>query len=89
MPALDPFEQRPGVVQPEADAGMPLQVLDKGQIRTLVGVLKHCIEIAYRLVRVDQENEMEFRCHLAYAARSIIIACSVYRLEADSLCRPL
>ena len=54
-----PFEQRAGIVQPHSNFGMALQMFDERQVGALVDVLEHGIEIADRLVAVDQENETE------------------------------
>ena len=59
MALLEPFEQRTGIVQAHANAGMPRQAIDKGQIGALVGLFEDGIEIADRLMGVDQENETE------------------------------
>ena len=59
MAALDPFEQRTGIVQAQANAGMLEQPLDKGQIGTLIGLFDDGIEIADRLMGVNQENQTE------------------------------
>jgi hypothetical protein len=56
---LDPFEQRPGIVQPDADSGMPLQHVDEWQIRTRVRALKNVVEISYRLMGVYEKNELK------------------------------
>ena len=59
MAPLTPFEQRSTVVQAQANAWMPKQTFDEGQIRAPVGLLQYGIEITDRLVSVDQEDETE------------------------------
>ena len=44
-------------MQAQANAWVPKQTLDERQIRAPVGLLQYSIEIADRLVSVDQENE--------------------------------
>ena len=46
-------------VQAQANAAMPEQALDKGQIGALIGLFDDGIEIANRLMGVNQENETE------------------------------
>ena len=45
----------------EANATMLEQTLDKGQIGALIGLFDDGIEIADRLVSVDEENETKLR----------------------------
>src|SRR4029077_1179102 len=52
-------QQRPGIVQPQANARMPPQTVEERQIRTLIGLLQHSIKIPYRLMGMDQKNEIE------------------------------
>jgi hypothetical protein len=40
---------------------MPLEDLQKRQIGLRVGALDHVIEISNRLMRVDEEDKLEFR----------------------------
>jgi hypothetical protein len=39
---------------------MPRENFEEGQIRTRVGALEHVVKIPDRLMRVNQENELEF-----------------------------
>ena len=43
--------------------GMPLEDFDERQIATGVGLLENVIEIANRLMRVDEQNQMELWRH--------------------------
>ena len=52
----NPFEQRTGIMQPEPDARMPRDALQKWQIGPLVGSLHHIVEVPDRLVRVDEQD---------------------------------
>jgi hypothetical protein len=47
-------------MQAQADSRMPRDALDERQVRALVGLLEYAVEISYRLVRVNQQHEMEF-----------------------------
>jgi len=60
---FDPGEQRAGIVQAHVDAGMFLQEFDEWQIGVLVGLLEYVAEIAYGLVCVYQQDEMEAFWH--------------------------
>ena len=59
MASFKPFEQRARIVQSYPHAGMSFQVLHEWQVGALVRLLEYAVEIAYWLVRVNQENEME------------------------------
>ena len=59
MALLKPLQQRTGIVQAQANAGVLAQVLNKRQIGTLIGLFDDGIEIADRLMGVNQENETE------------------------------
>ncbi len=61
MSALDPFEQRAGVMQTHADRRMAREDLNERQIRLRVGTLNHVIKVSNRLMRVDEEDKLEFR----------------------------
>src|SRR5580658_10068105 len=61
MRTLDPLEQRAGVVQAEADAGMARKHFNEGKVGILVGAFEHVVEISDRLMGVDEEDELEFR----------------------------
>jgi hypothetical protein len=60
MSTLDPFKQRPGIVQPDANGRMPLEDLDEWQVGTGIGPLEYIVEIPHWLMSVYQENELEF-----------------------------
>ena len=51
-----PFEQRPGIMQTEANARMTRHALQERQVRTLVGALHYIVEIPDGLVRVDEQD---------------------------------
>jgi hypothetical protein len=53
----EPGEQRAGVVEGEADAGVPLQRLEHRQIGLLVRLRDHPAEVAHRLVVVEGEGK--------------------------------
>src|ERR1700722_18347374 len=61
MRCFDPFKQRTGIVQPHANRRMAAQKLDERQIRLRIRALEYVVEISDRLVRMDQEDELEFR----------------------------
>lgn len=48
-------------MQTQANSRVPQQALDEWQIGMLVGLLQYSIEIADRLVSVDEENETKLR----------------------------
>ena len=56
-----PFEQRAGIVQPQTDARVTRHALHKRQIGTLVGAFHYFVKIADGLVRVNEQNQVEFR----------------------------
>lgn len=60
MRAFDPFEQGPGIVETEANRGMPREKFDKRQVAILVGAFDYVFEISNRLMGVNQRNEFEF-----------------------------
>ena len=59
MMRLDPFQQRPGVVQAHARVGMALEHFNERQIASRERLFEYVIEIAGRLVRVNEQNQME------------------------------
>ena len=61
MVLFEKMVEDPGVVQRDLERGMALKHLDKGQIRFLIGVLGHEVEIADRLVIMDGKDELYFR----------------------------
>jgi hypothetical protein len=56
-----PFEQRAAKVQPQTDTRVTRHALHKRQVRTLVGAFHYVVKIADRLVRVNEQNQVEFR----------------------------
>jgi hypothetical protein len=56
---LHPGEQWPRIVQSGVNARMFFQQFNERQVGIRVRFFKHMFEIPARLVRVDQENEME------------------------------
>src|ERR1700740_377029 len=55
-----PLEQRAGVVQPQANARMPRDTLQKRQVRAFVRAFHHIVKISDGLVRVDEKDQVEF-----------------------------
>ena len=51
---FDPGEQRPGIMEPEMNFRMLFEALDKWEIRSVVGFFEDVLEIAARLVRVNE-----------------------------------
>jgi hypothetical protein len=47
----------------EMDAGMFFELLDKWEVGSFIGFFEHMLEIAARLVRVNEESEMEILGH--------------------------
>lgn len=47
----------------DADGGMPLQGFEKGQIAAEVGLFEDMVEIAARLMGVNEQNELELGRH--------------------------
>ena len=58
-----PLQQRPGVVQPDADLGMPLERLDHRLVGLLEDLLEDPAEVADRLVVVERQRERDPRRH--------------------------
>jgi len=50
-------------VKAEVNFGVRFEVLDEGEIRCLVGLFEDMLEIAARLVCVNEQGEMEFLGH--------------------------
>ena len=65
MICLNPGQKRTGIMQTQMNAGVLLQGFDKEEIATLVALFKNMLEIAARLVRMDDQDEMKFLGHLA------------------------
>ena len=61
--APEPLQERTGVVETDADAGMPLQGLDHGQVRGIVVGRDDVPEVAHRLVVMEDEREGDAACH--------------------------
>jgi hypothetical protein len=59
MMALDPLEERAGIVQADADVGMAREDLDEREIGNAVVALEYVVEVPDRLVRVEDEEKME------------------------------
>src|SRR5260370_31622856 len=60
---LNPAEQRAGIVQAETNSGMLFEVLKEGKVAGGVSLFEDMLEIAARLVRVNEQSEMEFLRH--------------------------
>jgi hypothetical protein len=61
MVLFEKMVQNPGVVQRNLYRLMTLKHLDEGQIRFLISVLSHEVEIADRLMIMDGKDELHFR----------------------------
>ena len=59
MMRLDSCEQRPGIVQTHSRIRMALQYFDEWSIASRERLFENVIEIAGRLVCVDDQNQME------------------------------
>jgi hypothetical protein len=60
---FDPGEEWTGIVKAEMNARMFLQLLDEGEIGSIVGFFQDMLEIAAGLVRVNEQDEMEILRH--------------------------
>src|SRR5208337_2592935 len=58
---LNPQEQRSGIVQARANVWMLFQKREEGQVGVFVALLDNVLEIAGRLVRVDDQDEVKRR----------------------------
>src|SRR6266853_1355558 len=56
-----PFQERTGVMQPQTDARVTGHTFHKRQVGTLISAFHYVIEVADRLVRVNEQNQVEFR----------------------------
>jgi hypothetical protein len=63
MMFFDPREKRAGVVKTDVDAGMFFEQLHEGQVAAGIGLLENVLEIAARLMRVNQQNQVELWRH--------------------------
>ena len=63
MMVFDPGQQWTRIVKTYVHLGMFFQDLDERQIAARVGLLEHMVEIADRLMRVNEENQMELWRH--------------------------
>jgi len=61
MDVLDPFQQRARVMQTHANGRVARENLNERQIRLGVGALNHVIKVSNRLMRVNEEDKLEFR----------------------------
>jgi hypothetical protein len=57
------MEKGTGIVKAEMNAGMFFQLFDEREIASEVGFLEDMLEIAARLMGMDQESEMETLGH--------------------------
>jgi hypothetical protein len=60
---LDPGEQRPGIMQAETHSRMPFDMFNEGKVGSGVGLFEDMLEIAARLMGVDEKREMKFLRH--------------------------
>src|SRR6266446_7270737 len=60
---FDPGEQRTGIMEANVDTGVLLKGLEERQVATRVGLLKNMVEVAARLMGVDEQNQMELGRH--------------------------
>ena len=61
MDALDPLQQRTGVMQTHTNRRMAREDLNERQIGLRVGTLNHVIKVSHRLMRVNEKDELKFR----------------------------
>jgi len=57
---FDPCEEWAGIVKAEVNFGVRFEVLDEGEIRCLVGLFEDMLEIAARLVCVNEQERWNF-----------------------------
>ena len=50
-------------MEANVDTGVLLKGLEEGQVATRVGLLKNMVEVAARLMGVDEQNQMELGRH--------------------------
>jgi len=60
---FEPGEKRPGVVQPQLDAGVPFEALEKWEIGGLVSAFEDMLKISAGLMGVNKESEVEVLGH--------------------------
>jgi hypothetical protein len=60
---LDPSEKRPGIMKADTDAGIGFEVLQEREIRSFVRPFEDVFKITTRLMRVNEQNEMEILGH--------------------------
>ena len=87
-----PREERAGIVQAEAHAGMFFQQFDKWKITVLIRFFENVAKIATGLMRVNQEDEMEIRGHeggsgLHLVSYPAVRACRIGRRRASANAR--
>jgi hypothetical protein len=59
MVPFDPFQQTAGLMQSQPDGRMPLQLFHERQIGVLIDLLEDRLEIADRLMPMNEKHEME------------------------------
>src|SRR5271169_6291723 len=55
-----PFEQRAGIVEAQTNARVAGHTLDKWQVGMLVSAFHDVVKVANGLVRVNEQNQVEF-----------------------------
>ncbi len=60
---LDPDEERTGIVETEMHAGMFFELFDEREITSLIRSFQDVLEIAARLMGVNEQSEMEILRH--------------------------
>lgn len=60
---FDPGQQWTGIVKTRMHVRMPFEDFDEGQIAARIGLLENMVKIAYGLMRVNEQNQMELRRH--------------------------
>ncbi len=60
---LDPGEKRAGIVQAETNTRVFLEMFQERKVAIAVSLFEHVLEIAARLVRMNEQGEMEILGH--------------------------
>jgi len=60
---FDPVKKRAGVVKTEMNAGMFFELFHEREIASVVGFLEDMLEIAARLMSMNQQGKMETLGH--------------------------
>ena len=60
---FDPGKQWAGIMKADMDTGVLLECFDERQVAARVRLLKNVVEVAARLMGVDEQNQMELGRH--------------------------